>query len=558
MTTPTLRTYQHDAIEAVFREWETHASTMVVMATGLGKTVTFCDIIRRIHPKRAIVIAHRTELIQQACGALNKIGIRTEVEMGDQKADASMFQTDSAVVASVQSMISGPKDDRRMLKFRPEDFALLVIDEFHHGVSPSYRQVIDHFRQNPNLKVLGVTATPDRLDEKALGLICESVAFKYDIAEAVEDGYLVPIEQQMVRINSLDFSQVRTTAGDLNGGDLAAVMEDEKNLQGMVGAAIQIISNRSTIAFTASVRHAEMCCDIFNRHRSGMAAWICGKTPDDERSKILKQFRNGEVQVITNVGIATEGFDAPSTECIIVGRPTKSRALYTQMIGRGTRALPGVLDGMHSAFERREAIAESKKGSCLVLDFVGNSGKHKLMTTADILGGKYDEETRDLALNDVMAGERPVRMADALRNAKEKIHERIEQQKREEAARKAKLIAKVKFTMRNVSPFDVLQITPRQDSVFDKGRPLSEKQKDILRKLGVNPDDMAQAAARQLLQKHFERHEKGLCTIKQAMVLAKHGYPPEEAKKFTFDHARKLLDQLAANNWKRADQLALA
>lgn len=558
MTPQVLRTYQFESAEACFREWENVQTTMIVLATGLGKTFTACEVIRRMMPKRSVFIAHRTELIQQTCNTLERMGIRSEVEMGDQKADASMFHSEAVIVASVQSLVSGKKNDRRMKKFRPQDFGLLIVDEAHHGVASTYREVMDHFKQNTELKILFLTATPDRGDAKALGMVCESVAFKYDIAEAVEDGYLVPIEQQMVRINSLDFSQVRTTAGDLNGGDLAAVMEDEKNLQGMVGAAIQIIGNRSTIAFTASVRHAEMCCDIFNRHRLGMAAWICGKTMDDERSKILKQFKNGEVQVIANVGIATEGFDAPTTECIVVGRPTKSRALYTQMIGRGTRALPGVLDGMHSAFERREAIAESKKGSCLVLDFVGNSGKHKLMTTADILGGKYDEETRDLAVADVGVSTAPVRMADALRNAQAKIHERIEQQKREEAARKAKLIAKVKFTMRNVSPFDVLQITPRQDSVFDKGRPLSEKQKDILRKLGVNPDDMAQAAARQLLQKHFERREKGLCTIKMAMVLAKHGYPPEEAKKFTFDHARKLLDQLAANNWKHTDLLALA
>jgi superfamily II DNA or RNA helicase len=555
---PVLRTYQHDAVEAVFKEWETHPSTMVVMATGLGKTVTFCDIVRRIHPKRSIIIAHRTELIQQACASLNRIGIKTEIEMGDAKADASMFYGESTIVASVQSLISGPKESRRMTKFRPEDFALLVIDEAHHAVADSYRSVIEHFQKNPSLKILAVTATPDRLDERALGQIVNSVAYKYDIAEAIEDGYLVPIEQQMVRINSLDFSKVRTTAGDLNGGDLAEVMEDEKNLQGMVGASIQIIGNRSTIAFTASVRHAEMCCEIFNRHRAGMAAWICGKTPEDERRSTLKKFKNGEVQVIANVGIATEGFDAPGTECIIIGRPTKSRALYTQMVGRGTRALAGTLDQLHSAFERREAIAESPKPACLVLDFVGNSGKHKLVTTADILGGKYDEETRAMAVADVSESGSSVRMADALKKADQKIRERIEQQKRAEAARKARLIAEVKFSTQKISPFDVFQITPKKDSPFDRGRPLSEKQKAILLKMGVNPDELGGAACRQLLHKHFERQEKGLCTAKQAMTLAKNGWTADEVKKMTFAEAHKHLDDLQKNNWVRPDLLQLA
>jgi superfamily II DNA or RNA helicase len=483
------------------------------------------------------------------------MGLKAEIEMGEAKADASMFHADSIIVASVQSLVSGKKESRRMTKFRPEDFSLLIVDEAHHGIANSYKEVMDHFKQNENLKILFLTATPDRGDSRALGMVCDSVAFKYDISDAVEHGYLVPIEQQMVHINSLDFSSVRTTAGDLNGGDLAAVMEDEKNLQGMVGASIKIIGTRSSIAFTSSVRHAELCCDIFNRHRAGMAAWICGTTPEDDRRSILKKFKAGEIQVLANVGIATEGFDAPNAEVVIMGRPTKSRALYTQCIGRVLRPLAGVLDGMHSAFERQDAIASSAKPAATVLDFVGNSGKHKLMTTADVLGGKYDEETRDLAVADTRNSSSPVRMADALKKAQKAIQDRIEAQKRAEAARRAKLIAEVKFSTRNISPFDVFDITPKKDSKWDKGRPLSEGQKNVLRKMGVNPDDMEQAAARQLLHKYFERQEKGLATYKQCKVLLKSGWTGEEVKGITFKEASRLIDDLSKNNWKRNDLL---
>lgn len=519
---------------------------MVVLATGLGKTVTFCEVVRRLHPKRSIIIAHRTELIQQACAALARVSLHSEVEMAEQKADASMFHKDSVIVASVQSLNAGRKDSKRMTKFRPEDFDCLIIDECHHSVASSYRDVIAHFRQNPNLKILGVSATPDRADEKAMGLVYESCAYKFDIADAINDGWLVPIQQQLVRIASLDYSHVRTTAGDLNGADLARIMEDEKNLQGMVGASIEIIGTRKSIAFTSSVRHAEMCCDIFNRHRAGMADWICGDTSDEDRKRILKRFRNGDVQVLANVGIATEGFDDPTTEIIIMGRATKSRSLYTQMVGRSTRPLPGIIDGLNSSYERREAIAESAKPSATILDFVGNSGKHKLMTTADILGGDYTEEEKVEALKDIEASGKPKRISDAIKE----IRERIERQKREEAARKAKLIAKVHYSSKPVSPFDAFDIKPRQDSKWDTGKPLSEKQRAVLQKMGVNPDELNYAAAKQLLHLSFKRRESGLCSIKQAQVLKKHGYDP---KKVTFQEASKIIDSLKQNNWQRAD-----
>ena len=148
---------------------------------------------------------------------------------------------------------------------------------------------------------------------------------------------------------------IRTTAGDLNGGDLAAVLEAERNLQPMASASVAIIGTRRVLVFTASVKAAEMTAEILNRHRSGMAAWVCGQTDREERRRILAKFAEGQVQVVCNCGVLTEGFDDPGVEVVIMGRPTKSRSLYSQMVGRSTRPLPGVVDGPETAEARKAA-----------------------------------------------------------------------------------------------------------------------------------------------------------------------------------------------------------
>ncbi len=548
---PILRPYQFDCIESVFREWETVCSTMAVMATGTGKSVCFSEIVRRVYPKRSLVIAHRKELIQQAAKHVSRTGLDTEIEMAHQKADASMFQRGSVVVASIQTLVSGTKDNKRMTKFRPEDFGLLVIDEIHHAVSSTYVSVIEHFKANKDLKIFGCTATPDRADEKALGKIIDSVAFKYDILAAIEDGYLVPIEQQMVKVGPLDYSHVRTTAGDLNSADLEAVLMDEKNLQGMVGASIEIIGKRKSIAFTASVRHAEKCCEIFNRHRPGMAAWICGKTPSEDREKILRAFAAGEVQVLTNVGVATEGFDCPDCEVVIMGRPTKSRSLYCQCVGRSTRPLTGILEGLNSTYERKEAIASSPKPSALILDFVGNSGRHKLMTCADILGGKYDDDVKELAEEKAKKQGGPVRMDDLLKESEKEIRARQEQARLAEEARKARLVAKVQYSTTKVNPFDIFDLRPTQDRGWDEGKVLSEKQRGILHKMGVNPDEIGFSQGRQLVAEQCRRWSNDLCSVKQATILKKRGIV---AKDLTRKEASRMIDEIAIKEgWEKKE-----
>ena len=540
-----LRPYQLAASDAIFKEWQDNDSTLVVMPTGGGKTILFADVIRRVFPRRALVIAHREELIFQARDKIQRVtGLSADVEMGEYRADGGLFGSSRVVVSTIQTQCSGGDGGGRMSKFDPQRFGVLIIDEAHHATSPTYRRVIDYYRTNPALKVLGVTATPDRADEEALGQVFQSVAFDYEVLDAIHDGWLVPIEQQMVHVEGLDYSSIRTTAGDLNGGDLAAVMEAEKTLQQMASASLTIIGQRRALVFTASVKAAEMTAEIFNRHRAEMAAWVCGKTDRDERRKVLADFAAGKIQVVCNCGVLTEGFDDPGVEVIIMGRPTKSRSLYSQMVGRSTRPLPGVVDGPETAAERRAAIAASAKPSCLVVDFVGNAGKHKLVTSADILGGKVSEEALELALARTLKAGGPVKMAEALDEAEAELQE---QKRLAEAARRARLVATARFTTQSIDPFDVLHLDPVKPRGWDNVKQLTEKQRSLLAKQGINPDNLSFAQGKQLISEIFRRWDGKLCSFKQAKVLRKYGYGTE----VSFTEASATIDALAKNGWVR-------
>ena len=142
-----------------------------------------------------------------------------------------------------------------------------------------------------------------------------------------------------VRVGTLDYSNIKTVAGDLCGKELAEVLEEEKNLHGMIHPTLEMAEDRPTIIFAATVRQAELIAEIINRHKPGSASWVSGKTPKNERKELLKDFASGNLQYVANVGVLVEGFDQPSVACVAMFTATKSRARYTQCIGRGTRPL---------------------------------------------------------------------------------------------------------------------------------------------------------------------------------------------------------------------------
>lgn len=543
-----LRDYQERAVEAVLKEWQDVPSTLISHPTGCGKTTIFTEIVRRCQPKRALILAHREELIFQIQERMQEqADLFCDIEMAEMDSASTEYHGAPVVVATVQTLISGRGEKRRMHRFSPHEFGILTIDECHHSTAASYRAIIDHFKLNPDLRILGVTATPDRADEEALGQIFETVADDYGILDAIHGGWLVPIDQQMVEIEGLDYSDVRTTAGDLNSGDLAIVMEAEKNLQGVVGSTIELISGKQAIVFTASVKHAELACNIFNRHKQGMANWVSAKTPKRDRRELMQSFRDGALQVICNVGVITEGVDVPAATVCVMARPTKSRSLYAQMAGRVLRPLPGLVDEIEDAQVRQMAIAGSMKPNALVVDFVGNSGRHRLMTTADILGGKVSDEAVELAIRKAMDGQ-PVRMNEALDEAEEEIRLKRIRDQQELIARRAKIMAKVKYSTKSVDPFYAFDIVPVYDRGWDVGKSLSDKQKGLLIRQGIDPSSMSYAQGKQVLNNLFYRWENKLATLKQCALLKRYGY---ETKSLTRDQASTLIDRLAKNFWKR-------
>lgn len=557
------RPYQDEAACAVLNEFQSVDSTLVVLPTGCGKTILFADLIARMFPRRALVLAHRQELIFQAKDKITRVtGLDCGIEMGDYRLDGNhsddLFGGPHVIVSSIQTQASGGDGGGRMSKFLPENFGLVVIDEAHHATSSQYRRVVDYYRQNRSLKVLGVTATPDRADEQALGQIYDTVAYDYEVLDAINDGWLVPIEQQMVNVDGLDYSSIRTTAGDLNGGDLAKILEYEDNLHQMASPTFEIAGYKKTLVFTASVAQAERMAEIFNRHRSGCASWVCGKTPKEERIKILADFASGKIQFLCNCGVLTEGFDDPGVELVALARPTKSRSLYAQMIGRGTRPLPGVVDGPDTPDARKAAIAASAKPFVTILDFVGNCGRHKLVTSADILGGKVSDEAIDRAILKLKESGGRMRMDQVLEEAEAEVKE---EKIKEEEAKRLKLQVKAKYKTSTVDPFDVFAITPQKERGWDKGKQLTEKQRNLLERQGIDPDSMPYSQSRQILNELFRRFDDGCCSYKMAKILKKYGLPTD----CSMSVAGKLIDAIAQNGWKQspgyaamAEQMAIS
>jgi superfamily II DNA or RNA helicase len=215
----------------------------------------------------------------------------------------------------------------------------------------------------------------------------------------VNNGWLVAPRQIIVELERLDLSDIRTIGGDLDEKQLARAVMAEENLHGMAKPIVDFAgTDKQAIVFAASVDHAtrlsELIRDYYVRAHGvtsdQVAVSIDGSMHPQHprRVQIVKDFKEGRIQFLCNCGVATEGFDAPNVRLVAIGRPTKSRALYTQMIGRGTRPLMGIVDqpGM-SVEDRLAAIAASDKKHVDVLDFIGQSGRHKLVCSASILAG---------------------------------------------------------------------------------------------------------------------------------------------------------------------------
>ena len=530
------RYYQEDCVNNIFQGFDNGVeSGLVVAATGLGKTFTFCETAKRWDEQRrgrVLVLAHRSELIDQAARAIEEhTMLPVEIEQAQLRSWKAPF-----VVGSVQTM-SQPK---RLAKFHPGDFSLVIVDEAHHAVAKTYRRIIDHF-QKSGAKVLGVTATPDRGDEAALGRIFDEVFFDMDIRDGIDQGWLVPpSECQQITLEDVDLDVVKSSAGDLQAGQLDEEMV--KGVEAIVQKTMEIAPGKQAIAFAPGVRTAHYLAERFNRVLPGSAESIDGTTDKDERKEIVRRYKNGEFLYLCNCMVATEGFDAPTASVVIQARPTKSRSLYAQMIGRVTRTLPGTVDkcpGRNDAEKRRQIIAESTKPSFQILDFVGNSTRHSLVSPIDVLGGTFTDDEIEKAKE--MAAESKDLEADpskALNAARAEL--------RKLAASVAKK-TKVHAQTAKFDPFDMFAVDKASAEGLDRrwGKtPVTEGQRAVLVKKGLDAktiDGISKREATKLIDSMFKRQKEGLATYKQMRILQRNGVTE---KNVSFQNASRAIDYI--------------
>ncbi len=567
-----MRCYQERLINAAFREFSTVQRTLIVAATGTGKTVCFATIAKKFldDGRRVMVLAHRDELIQQACAKLRDItGVLPTVEKADQWSDEENMHGKPPLVVS---------------RFRPSEFGLVIADEAHHSTSDSWSKVLEHYASNPECKILGVTATPDRADGQLLGTMFQTIAGSYTLHDAVADGYLVPVRPWMIEIEGLDFSRVKTTAGDLNQNDLEEAMLFEEPLHGIAFATIEsaydlepgtlramldderrvsklkeLIGDRvgkKCLVFCVSVAHAERLADIFDRWLPKSSDVVSGKLADDDRQKRLKAFKDGRVRFLCNCMIATEGFDEPSIETVVMARPTKSRSLYVQMLGRGTRPaedIASLLGDLPTPEQRVEMIRTSSKPYMAVLDFVGNSGRHELVTTIDIFGtvGEYSDKEIERAKELTEDGD--VTAEDAL----ERSREELEQKRRESEVRRKEMEEKRKRQLQQAGRENLVGAGSYKKQELDEWANPPEQatpgQVKILRSAKVPAADIQGWSTEkigELCRKIVIHRQFGLCTYRQAKVLAKRGWPREALEKMTFTDASSTIDEIAKSGWK--------
>lgn len=451
---PSLRPYQTEALERVRDLYDRGVSrSLLVAATGLGKTILFSflpEYFPSLAKRGMLVLVHREELAEQAAEKLRWVWPRkkVQIEMGWNRADE--YEADY-VVASVQTL--GHAKSSRINRFKNR-FGIIVIDEAHHcSPGSQYAKILDFFGVGPEVRfplpdgnervVVGVTATPNRNDRQGLHAFFDDIAVDYNIRWGVENGYLVDIRATRVDTGT-DISGVKTRSGDFALGDLEAAVNTHERNECIVKGFQEEGGNKG-IAFCTGVKQAHDLAEEF-RYFGVEAHAIDGEMDPRERRDLVHRFRESDFPVLTNCQVATEGFDVPDVDTILMARPTKSTPLYVQCIGRGTR--PVINPTQDMAEERVQAIRDSAKPFMTIIDFTDNTGKHQIVTAPKLFGLQEKFETKGRNIFDLV----------------QEI-EALEESHPDKPIRLAKNLEEVRIIAKQLSVWDVAD-TPQEMRAF--------------------------------------------------------------------------------------------
>ena len=508
------RKYQIEAREAVIKEWNKgNEKTLLVLPTGCGKTIVFTDLLQTVLKagQRALVLAHTGELLDQAIDKIEKFSdLGTSLE----KASSTAVGSDKPiVVGSIQTMCR----DNRLEQYPENYFQYIIVDEAHHSLSPSCQKILGHFKK---AKVLGVTATPNRGDQKKLEDYYQSKAYEYEFKQAIKDKFLCPIRVETVSAE-IDISNVKMQNGDFAAKDIGETLDDY--LSNIANVIKNKCADRKTVVFLPLVSTSQKFCEILNK--IGVSATeINGKSIN--REEILKDFKDGKYKVICNAMLLTEGWDCPEVDCIVVLRPTRSDSLYRQMCGRGCRLAPG-------------------KKDLLLLDFLWLSKRVDLMRPAVLVGTSGNIVER-MTKKTLKKTDKEFDLLDLEKEAERDYQNEVE----------AKLIEELRASAERKKRRE--RVAAAQDTVHDIGKilghsglqsfkhqrtwerqPATINQKNLLKKYGLTDSDVqyiTKGAASELITVFIKRRDKGFCTFKQARLLKSFGI---KAGSLTFAEASK-------------------
>ncbi len=435
------RYYQDNCKQAIKTSFDKGINKqLIVQATGTGKRLAAVDLIR--HFKRTLFIAHREELIMQAYNDIDKF---YPLQAGIVK--AKRFEIDKKiVVASVQTLYN------RLDRIDSNTFDLVIVDEAHHYMAKSFVATVRHF--NARL-MTGWTATPNRLDGLNLSNLFQEVTYTYPIAQGIKDGYLAKLDAYQIQTHG-DLSNVKKIGGDFNQKQLSEAVDTELRNNLIVHKYKEYAEGRQAIAFCVDIDHAYNLKRHFNDNGISCEAVTSDTERCPNRAELLERYAKGEITILTNVMILTEGYDYNDIGCILAARPTQSETVYVQSVGRGTRPKSNVF--------KEEFKHDHVAGNCIILDFVDNCGRHSLVNAHELDKGLPIEDRVFL----------PPEQKEALIEAREKR------------------IAKIQSKVLTDSKVDLLKIPEFQMGSWNASKmedAPTDGQIDYLKKLGIYQSD---------------------------------------------------------------------